>query len=558
MDQKKDYSEILYHTSKWGDKEPVHINITPKLLEFIFEAVGLDPKIEKKSFKKKLQQKDISTEITISQEFISKVTEVLGQDNISFELKDRIENSIGKSYLDLLRARLSSVTSIVQMVVYPRTHDEVQSIIKLANTYKVNIGTVAGGSSVIQGIEAINDGIVINTRKMNKIITINEESQYVIVQPGIFGPELELKLNEIGYCLNHTPQSFEYSAVGGWVATRGAGQQSTLFGKIEEMVLGLKVVTGNGKTIETKIAPARSSGPELIQIFAGSEGTLGIITEVVLRINKISQLMLFSSFMFKDFKSGLAAYREILQNGFKPSILRLSDGEETHFNVTGNYLMKEELTTKDKVSQLVLNYLSKRGYDESKRCLLISISEGSKDLAKVTNSNIKKICKKQGGFSLGSSVAKSWINSRYEAPFLRDPFVDYGLVVETLETATTWDKIPDLYQGVRKTLKTECPIILAHISHAYPSGANIYFTMITKQEDGQEEQQYQRIKTKALNAFMEHGGVISHHHGVGRAFNDWLEEEITPEGIKLFTALKNSLDPNWILNSGIFNLKKKK
>ena len=271
MKQDNDYSEILYQTSKWSDKKPVHINITPKLLEFIFEAVGLDPKSEKKSFKKKLQQKDISTEITISKEFISKVTELLGEENISFDLKDRIKNSIGKSYLDLLRARLMSVTRFTQMVVYPRNHDEVKSIIDLANTYKINIGTVAGGSSVIQGIEAINDGIVINTKKMNKIIMINEESHYAIVQSGIFGPELEQKLNEIGYCLNHTPQSFEYSAVGGWVATRGAGQQSTLFGKIEDMVLGLKVVTGNGKTIETKISPARSSGPELIQIFAGSE-----------------------------------------------------------------------------------------------------------------------------------------------------------------------------------------------------------------------------------------------------------------------------------------------
>jgi alkyldihydroxyacetonephosphate synthase len=203
----------------------------------------------------------------------------------------------------------------------------------------------------------------------------------------------------------------------------------------------------------------------------------------------------------------------------------------------------------------VLKYVESRGYTKRNRCLAVVVFEGNSDLVKLTRKKTISYAKRAGGIFLGSTPGKSWIKSRYESPFLRDPIVDHGILLETFETSTTWENVVPLCNAVQKIIKPECPVLWIHASHFYRNGANLYFHLFGPQESGNEVKQFLRIKGKILDTFLEYGGTLSHHHGIGRAFSQWLPREIGVEGIKILQDIKNSLDPNGIMNPGIFGLK---
>ncbi len=543
----------LPSATKWGDREPSHVKLTENLKTFMFKHLQMDPNTKKKVYPQKLSEQDFVLDPQLPADFITKITDSVGSEYVSSDLWSRIQNSLGRGYIDLLYTRLADIPEVVELVVYPRSHDDVVMIVKLANEYQIPLSIVAGSSSVTSGIQPPSRAIAVNLSKMNKILTIQKDSLYIIAQTGISGPELERILNNENLTLGHFPQSFEYSCLGGWVVTRGAGQNSTLYGKIETMVMGVKLVTGTGETFVTHIVPARSTGPDWNQLVTGSEGAFGILTEVTLRVWKKPETIKLSGFFFRTFEKGLEAIRNLLQDGYQPAILRLSDAEETHFNILASTLMKEP-PKESFINRVLMKYLTARGYHEEDRCLSIMSFEGNSDLVKLTRKKAIKHAKKHGGFHLGSSPGKSWFKTRYEAPFLRDPIVDFGILVETFETSTTWDKLLDLYYAVRKALKPECPVLWAHCSHFYQNGANLYFTLITPQETGKEIEQYFRIKKRILDTFLKYNGTISHHHGIGRAFGSWLPKEIGKEGIRLLKNMKETLDPKDIMNPGIFNI----
>lgn len=539
--------------TKWGDRESTHIIVTESLKKFVFDHLGMDTQTKVKEYKHKQNLDEILGKSQLSSEFKSELVKLLGKDKISEDPWIRITNSLGQSYIEILRSRFIDLSTIVELVVYPHDHKDVVNIVQLANKHVIPISTVAGATSVTLGIEPSPNMISLNSKYLNKLLFVNIDAQYITAQSGISGPQLELLLNQKNLTLGHFPQSFEYSCLGGWVATRGAGQNSTLYGKIEDMVMGIKFVSGSGETLSTKPAPARAIGPDINQILTGSEGTFGIITEVTLRVWKKPQQTRLAAFFFKSFEEGLHAYREILQNGYKPAIMRISDSEETHHNIIAQTLMRDP-PKMPFVYRTFLKFLEKRGYLSGSRCMGVMSFEGEPRLVALTLKRAKSYVKKFGGFYIGSKPAKSWYKRRYELPFVRDPLINYGILIETFETCATWDKIINLYHAVREVLKPECPILWTHGSHFYQSGANLYFTLVTPQEENNEVDQYYRIKKNILDTFLEFGGTLSHHHGIGRAFSSWLPQEIGNEGVKLLKNIKKTLDPMGIMNPGIFDI----
>lgn len=542
--------------TKWGDRESALIIVTEPLKKAIFEELGMDPKTTVKEYTQKQDPRELEEILSDSQlpsDFKPELIKVLGKDKISTDPWIRITNTLGQSYLEMLRSRIGDIPNIVELVVYPHSHEDVVNTVQLANRFLIPISTVAGATTVILGIEPSNRGMIaLNLKNMDKLLIVNKDAQYITAQSGIKGPRLEELLNHQGLTLGHFPQSFEYSCLGGWVATRGAGQNSTLYGKIEDMVMGIKLVTGSGETLTTRIAPARAVGPDINQILTGSEGSFGIITEITLRVWREPQKTRLAAFFFKSFEEGLHAYREILQNGYRPAIMRISDSEETYYNILAQTLMRDP-PKMPLLYRYMLNFLERRGYLIGTRCMGIMSFEGEPKLITLTLKKAKSYASKCGGFYIGSKPAKSWHKRRFELPFIRDPLIDYGILIETFETSTTWDRILDLYYNVRKALKPECPILWTHGSHFYQSGANLYFTLVAPQEKNNEVEQYYRIKKTILDTFQKYGGTLSHHHGIGRAFSSWLPLEIGPEGVKLLKGIKKTLDPNGIMNPGIFD-----
>ncbi len=543
--------EPFISIARWGEQTPDHVKFTTNLKAFLLEQLQMDPKAFEKNYPQKYSWSDFDVEPKLSEDFISELSTHFSSTQISSDPTTRLRNSIGKSYLELIRLRLADIPSIVELVVYPSSHDDVIAIIQLCNRFKVPISTVAGGTSMTLGVQAPKGSIAVNLKNMNKILSINTESLYITSQTGIFGPELEKSLNHNNVTLGHFPQSWEFSTVGGWVATRGAGQNSTLYGKIEDMLMGFKAVTGTGSTLYINNAPARSTGPDWNQLFAGSEGAFGIITEVTLRVWKKPQIRKMSGFFYRTFEEGLTSIRQLLQNGYNPAIIRLYDPEETYYSEKASTLMKDP--PKDSfIMRTVYKYLKARGYIERKRCLAIMVFEGDSDLVNLTRKKAVTFAKKHGGFHLWSIPAKSWIKSRYESPYLRDPILDHGILLETFETSMTWEKIIPLYEAVRKRLKDECPVLWSHASHFYKNGANLYFHIFAPQEEDNEITQFLRIKKKIIDTFLKQGSTISHHHGIGRAYIPWLSQTIGTEGKKLLKSIKMTLDPQGIMNPGVF------
>ncbi|MHA2387854.1 MAG: FAD-binding oxidoreductase [Candidatus Hodarchaeales archaeon] len=536
--------EPLKNATKWGDRESDYIRVTESLKKFVFQHLGMDPDTGPKKYPQMKTLKAFMGDSQVLATFQSELTQLIHTTQIRADPWTRITNSLGQGYVESLRSRFSDIPAVVELVVFPHNHEEIVNIIRLANKHKVSLSTVAGATSVTLGIEPILGIVAVNLTQMNKILNVSPEAQYITVESGILGP------------VGHFPQSFEYSTLGGWAATRGAGQNSTLYGKIEDMVMGMKFVTGSGDTLITKKAPARATGPDINQILLGSEGTYGIITELTLRVWKTPKKTCLSAFFFKNFEEGLLAYKEILQNGYRPAVMRISDSEETNHNIVAQALMREP-PKMPFAYRMMLDLLEKRGYREGARCMGILSFEGDPPLVNLTFKQAKKLINRYKGVYIGSRPAKSWHKRRYELPFIRDPLIDHGILIETFETSTTWDNIMNLYRATRNILKPECPILWTHGSHFYPNGANLYFTLVAPQQEKDEFTQYYRIRKKVLDTFQANGGTLSHHHGIGRSFISNYQAEIGEVGIKTLKSLKDTLDPNNIMNPGIFGFSSK-
>jgi alkyldihydroxyacetonephosphate synthase len=382
---------------------------------------------------------------------------------------------------------------------------------------------------------------------MNRVLDVDRVSLTASVEAGVSGPDLEDELNGSGFTLGHFPQSFEFSILGGWIATRSAGQVSTKYGKIEDMVESLTMVSPAGK-LETKSVPASASGPQLKQLLIGSEGTLGVITKAKMRIRRLPEVRRYEGLMFKSFRDGINAIRETMQSGLIPAMMRLSDPDETTVSLM---LSSQGITAK-----LGLWMLERLGYAPSQECMMILGVEGDHTTVKAERQVAVRACKRNGAFAIGKGVGSTWLSERFELPYLRDVLLDHCILVDTFETATTWDKLKALHAAIKKSIEEAIAgmgvtgLAFAHVSHAYWDGASIYYTLVAPQVKGKEVQQWLRIKKAATDCIMRNGGTLSHHHGIGKDHAPWIKQELGENGLALLKAVKRQLDPEGIMNPG--------
>ena len=473
----------------------------------------------------------------------------VGAPQVLLDPMARFIHSRGMSYIDMLERRAADLSSVPDAVVQPANHDEVLAVLQVCSKYRICVVPYGGGTSVVGGVTRPADviGIVISLDRLGELIALDEVSGLVRVQPGITGPVLERLLGERGFTLGHLPQSWERATIGGYAATRSAGQASSGYGRIDEMIESVTLATPIGTWSAGRV-PASAAGPNLLQLALGSEGAFGVITEITLRVRHTPKARRYEGAMAPSFATGIAACRELAQLGLTGAVLRLSDEAET----TATLAMSGPTGLKRKLFD---RYLSFRQVGEG-ALLILGWEEQSAVLLDARRDAAWAVLKKFGVVSVGKGVGAAWKHSRYLGPYLRDTLLDGGYLVETFETATSWNAVPNLYEVARaaahRVLATDghAPYVMAHISHVYETGASIYFTVIDR--GGPEAVARWRAAKKSISgALQPAGGTITHHHGIGRDHQPWLLAEIGSIGTELLRAVKAELDPAQIMNPGV-------
>lgn len=490
----------------------------------------------------------------MSARLLEELRRILGPEQITLDAHERLLHSYGKSFPDLFRVRRGIVTRAPDAVLLPESHDQVQALVLLAQQHNFCLIPFGGGTNIVGAINPELDEprpvLTLSLRNMNRLIALDAQSRTATLQAGALGPKLEADLGGQGHSLGHFPDSFEYSTLGGWLATRSAGMQSDAYGRIEDMVLSIKMATPSG-TIVTKAVPASSAGPDLNRIMIGSEGILGVITEATVRVHRAPATGDYRGFLFKSFGAGVRAIEECLDRGFPPSMVRLQDSGESELA----FNMKAPATGLEGwIQRRVKGWLKSRGFVEP--CILVIGFEGDAEPVAATRRSALQIVKRHGGFPLGEGVGKTWSKDKFNIPYLRDYIMDYGCMADVAETSTVWSNVLPLYAGtveaMRARLRDEdgTGYIGCHISHTYETGACLYFTFAARQPEGRELEHYYGYKRFITDTILRLGGTLSHHHGVGIEHRPWIAQEVSPTGLQALRALKTSLDPKQVLNPG--------
>lgn len=461
---------------------------------------------------------------------------IVGPERVVVDAESRIRHAGGRSTADLLRRRLHRQTA-PDGVVAPAGHDEVVAVLGIAAARDLAVVPFGGGTSVVGGLDPERGGhravIALDLCRLSGLIALDEVSGEARLGAGTTGPEAERLLGAHGFELGHFPQSFRYATLGGFAAARSSGQNSAGNGRFDAMVTGLRIATPTGE-LDLGRAPGSAAGPDLVRLFLGSEGALGVITEVRLRVHRLPEARRFEAWSFPDFATGVEALRRVAQLGTGPTVIRLSDEAETGVS---------------------LAQVGRIGKALAKGASAVTVFEGDAAVADERHARTAAVLREAGGTSTGTAAAEEWLHGRFNAPYLRDALLDHGVFCETLETATTWANLAHLKREVTAAIadgfaeQGAKSLVLCHVSHVYPTGAALYFTIVAGPR-GDLLAAWQPVKARVNDAILAGGGTISHHHGVGRDHAPWLAREIGHVGVRILRAVKAELDPRGILNPG--------
>lgn len=479
---------------------------------------------------------DVQLADELGWDHVAEVGELVGPANVSTDREERLHHTRGKSTPDLLRIRAGDGGDAPGAVVRPGSHAEVLEVLAWAERRQVAVVPFGGGTSVVGGLHADREGfagvVSLDLHRLDRLVEVDEVSMTAVLEPGLRGPRAETLLAEQGLTLGHFPQSFEYATIGGFAATRSSGQSSSGYGRFDDLVVGLTVATPRG-TLTLGTAPATAAGPDLRQLFLGSEGALGVITSVTVRVRPVPEVKVYESWQFGSFHDGAEAMRALAQAGLQPTVLRLSDETETSVN----------LADPSEVG----------GGEGAQGCVMIIGHEGTSATVSARRTAVAEVLSGAGGTDLGEEGGRAWAEGRFRGPYLRDSLLDVGVLVETLETATFWSRLTAVHDAVKQALVEqlgESTLVLCHISHVYETGASLYFTVAAPQDDD-PVQQWWAAKAAATEAIVRAGGTITHHHAVGHDHLPWLAEEIGELGVEVLQAVKARLDPAGVLNPGV-------
>jgi alkyldihydroxyacetonephosphate synthase len=466
-----------------------------------------------------------------------RLTSAVGAAHLREDAEARVRHTRGKSTPDLLRLRAGEADDAPDAVLTPGSHDEVIEVLRICSEERVAVVPFGGGTSVVGGLTADGTGfeaiIALDLHRLDRLLALDEESRTATLEPGVSGPEAEALVAAHGFTIGHYPQSFEYATIGGFAAVRSSGQASAGYGRFDDLVLALRVATPAG-TLTLGRAPRSAAGPDLRELILGSEGAFGVITSVTVQLRPAPAERVYDAWRLPSFADGRTALRRLVQDGPLPTVLRLSDEAETALNL---------IRPADLGAGTAGGSVAIIGY------------EGSAADVTATRAGASAVLRECGGVP-EAEAGQGWLEGRYRGPYLRDTLLDAGALVETLETATFWSGVEALYGAVSSALQRSLsdqgtpPLVLCHVSHVYPAGASLYFTVACAQLEDPVAQWWQ-AKAAASDAILAAGGTISHHHGVGSDHREWYKREVGELGLAALRAVKAVLDPAGILNPGI-------
>ena len=471
---------------------------------------------------------------------------IVGADYVRVDDESRARHAGGQAYAEIVRRRAGDAAAAPDAVVLPADAAEVAAVLRACSDAGIAVVPWGGGTSVVGGLESIRGRhaavIALDLSRLDALLGVDDVSGTATFQPGVRTPAAEQALAAHGLTLGHVPQSFERASLGGYVVTRSAGQASTGYGRIDDLVVGLRMATPVGDLVLPAM-PGSAAGPDLRRLVLGSEGTLGVVTEVTLRVRRLPTSRRYEGWMVPSWEAGQQALRRIAQDGPHPDIARLSDADETRVSMA--------MSSTGRATRAALSaYL--RARHVAGGCLVITGYEGDASDVAYRRRAVRRILRASGAVRLGERAGQAWVHGRFSGPYLRDTLLDNGVLAETLETATTWRNLPALYDGVRTALHDSLgrALVGCHISHLYPTGASLYFTALAAADSGREAEQWATAKRAANDAIVAAGGTVTHHHAVGTAHRDHVAGEMSDVGLEALRAVKRRLDPNGILNPG--------
>jgi len=477
------------------------------------------------------------------------LTDAVGAENVFTAAEDRLRHAAGSGYVDLARLRNGALEAAPDAVVMPRSATALRRVIEVCAAEGVAVVPFGGGTSVVGGVEPLRGGhgrlISLDLGAMRDVV-VDERSLTARLGAGLRGPEAETALARFGLTLGHFPQSFEYATIGGFAATRSAGQASSGYGRFDALVSSVRLLAPAGElsTLET---PHTAAGPALRELVIGSEGVLGVIPEVTVRVRPAPAIRRYEAWMAESFAAGAEIVRTLAQGPGLPTVIRVSDEEETE----GSLALSGPRGLGGRAFEGYLRLRGRRGGS-----LLIVGFEGDEEGMARRRALTVRALRAGGAVYLGQTAGQAWEHGRYQGPYLRDTLMGMGAMVETLETSHTWSRLGELHAAVGEAIRGALEgqgtpgLVFCHLSHAYADGASLYFTFISRARRGAELEQWAAVKRAACEAIVAHGGTITHHHGVGRDHAPYMEAEVGAVGLDALRAVKEQLDPAGVMNPG--------
>lgn len=469
----------------------------------------------------------------------------------SLQPQDRLLHACGQSVPDWVGLHTGRLPAFPDAVAYAHSEEDVRALLAWCRQRGAALIPYGGGTSVVGHINPFPGGpptVTLDLSGLRRLLSLDEMNRVAVFEAGVCGPELEQDLSARGYTLGHFPQSFEYSTLGGWIATRSCGQQSYYYGRIEALFAGGHLETPVG-AIDLPDLPASAAGPDLRQVLLGSEGRLGILTRASVRVRPRPETEAFYGVFFHDWASGAQAVREIAQAALPVSMLRLSDAQETETTLV--------LAGKPDLTRWADRGLRLAGYRDGRSLLILGIT-GDRRRARETYGHAQSICRRHGGLLPIAMIGRLWQKSRFRSPYLRNTLWTCGYALDTVETALPWTKALPAAHAIQQSLRQafeahgERPLIFTHLSHIYVDGASVYTTFLFRRAPDPEATlaAWRAAKQAVSRTIIESGGTISHQHGVGLDHAPYLQAEKSAPGLALLRAACRAMDPDGMLNPG--------
>ena len=526
----------------------------PKFAPFVLDVIGVDVTLPAPRVAA-LSSYDIPAS-QLTPALRTALVEGIGEENVVDDDEYRVIHAFGRGVRDLVRVRRGEFGRLPDVVVYPGSEDDVVAIVGAATAADAVVIPYGGGSNIVGALEAVptetRQVISINMGRMNKVLDIDEASGLARIEAGVLGPDMEIQLNAKGWTLGHFPDSFVWSTLGGWIATRSSGMQSDKYGDIADITRGLRMVM-DGQVLVLRPLPSSSSGPSVREMVLGSEGRLGIITEATVNVHRLPPVREIQAYFFPTYDAGLEAMTELAASDAPPSITRIMDAAETAFSMANG---KKSSRVSHLMNRAVQEVMTRKGWDLEKIALGFVGYEGTPVHVRYEKGLVGKIISRNGGMSVGKGPGVLYDQKKYDIPYIRDFLLDRGIPADVSETATPWRLLKTMHdKTVAAAYKAmeEAGVqgfVMCHLSHSYHSGACQYFTFAINDSSEHNMESYDRVKRAIQQSFMDNGGTVSHHHGVGEEHSAWLDQDISAAGVFIQRKLFEGVDPEQRFNPG--------